>query len=93
MDHWRSRYVNRVLPRTLYLAVRWADVAELWSAYKVVQALARLRFLLAIDVDFARLDRDQGHAQALRRRPRQPPPRVLQAPPPPPLELERGVWV
>ena len=94
MDHWRNHFVNQALPRKVYLAVRWADVAELWIAYKVTQALTRLRFLRAIDVDFARLNRDQELEEAFR--PplnRQAPLLAPHVPPPPPAEQGQGVWV
>ena len=59
MDHWRSRFINRPLTRSIYLAVRWTNLTELWIAYTVRQALSRLRFLRAIEVDFDRVDLEQ----------------------------------
>ena len=101
MEHWLGTFVNRPLPRPLFLAVRWARLAELWAAFEVHRAFARLRFLRVLEVDFDRIDHEQQlcyHAlmdAALR----------LPAPPLRPRPLgpssvdtsasssERGIWV
>ena len=94
MDHWRNHFVNQALPREVYLAVRWADIAELWTADKVTQALTRLRFLRAVEVDFARLNRDQELGQVFRPPLNRQAPRLApHVPPPPPVEQGQGVWV
>ena len=92
MDHWRSGFVNRPLPRPVYLAVRWTDLVELWVALRVRRKFSRLRFLREIDVDFGRLDDEQERRlqlllmrQQARLRPR--------APPPPSEMPGQGVWV
>ena len=101
MDHWRSHFVNRPLPRSLYLSVRWACLTELWVAYNVKQALSRLRFLRTIEVDFDRVDREQElqyqvqvNVVRLGHPPRYQPPRpAAHGPAPLLVEQARGVWV
>ena len=60
MDHWFGQFTNRPLPRPLYVSVRWARLAELWAAYCVRQAFTRIGFLHTIEVDFERIDYEQG---------------------------------
>ena len=90
MNHWRGDFVNRPLPRVLYIAVRWASLMELRIALRVRRELTRLGLLCDVDVDFARSDEDQemDHQQSRRR---------LSLPlggPSPPLMMPRqGVWV
>ena len=91
MNHWRADFVNRPLPRPVYLAVRWADLMELWVALSVRKEMARLRFLREIDVDFGRLnDEQERRLQLLGERRALPP---LHAPPLPAELLQRGIWV
>ena len=59
MFHWRSRFVNRPLPRALFVAVRWASLIELRVALWVRQELTRLGLLWDIGVDFDRIDDEQ----------------------------------
>ena len=92
MDHWRGGLVNRPLPRAVYVAVRWADIMELWIAFSICQELSRLRFLRSIEVDFGRLDREQ-ELRLLQLRMRQRLGPHLRGPPPPLLPLGQGVWV
>ena len=91
MDHWRSDFVNRPLPRPVYLAVRWTDLVELWVALRVRRELSCLRLLLEIDVDFERLDEDQErlHRMLLIEQPRV----QSQAISPPLGSPVQGVWV
>ena len=92
MDHWRSGFVNRPLPRPVYLAVRWADLAELWVALRTRRELTRLRFLREIDVDFGRLNDEQERRLQLLLMRQQA--RLLPRALPLPAELlERGIWV
>ena len=93
MNHWRTAFVNQVLPRAVYLAVRWADITELWVAYSIHRAFARLRFLQSIEVDLVRMDEqhEQGQIPYAFIAPGPP---VATFPAPPPLgEQERGVWI
>ena len=92
MDHWRGGFVNRPLPRAVYVAVRWADIMELLIAFRSCQELSRLRFLCSIDVDFERLDREQ-ELRLLQIRMRQRLGPHVRGPPPPLQPLGQGVWV
>ena len=101
MEHWQSRFVNRPLTRPLYLAVRWARMAELWACYAVRRAFARICFLRVLEVDFDRVDfeqrlRYQALADAslpLRPPPLQRHPLRLASSEAPMLGWERGIWV
>ena len=101
MDHWLRTFVNRPLPRPLFLAVRWARLAELWAAFAVHRAFARLRFLRFLEVDFDRIDHEQQLCyHALMDAALRPPAPPLQPGPLGPSGLaastsssERGVWV
>ena len=101
MEHWLGAFVNRPLPRPLFLAVRWARLAELWAAFEVRRAFARLRFLRILEVDFDRVDleqqlRYQALMDATLRLPSPPlrprPLRRSSAEGPMPSS-ERGIWV
>ena len=101
MEHWQNRFFNRPLTRPIFLAVRWARVTELWASYCVRQALMRLHFLRAIEVDFDRIDLEQRlRYQALMDAslPFQPPqlqrnPLRITGTEAPMLGWERGIWV
>ena len=93
MNHWRTAFVNQVLPRAVYLAVRWADMMELWMAYNIARGLARLRFLHRIEVDLVRMDEQLEQDWAPHAFLARGPLAVMHPAPPPPEEQEQGVWV
>ena len=101
MDHWIRHFTNRPLPRPLFVSVRWARLTELWASYCVRQAFSRIGFLHAIEVDFERIDYEQGRwyqtlVDAPRTRylslpqPRSVPPAGLV---PAAVDSGRGIWV
>ena len=101
MDHWLRNFVNRPLPRPLFVAVRWARLAELWAAFAVHRAFARLRFLCVLEVDFERIDHEQQlRYLALMDEALRPPAPPLRPEPSGPSgsaaswpSSERGIWV
>ena len=90
MNHWRGDFVNRPLPRALYVAVRWASLMELSIALRVRRELTRLGLLCDVDVDFARIDEEQEMDYWRSRRL----PSLSLSGPSPSLRMPRqGVWV
>ena len=92
MDHWRGGFDGRPLTRAVYVAVRWANIMELWIAYRSCQERLRLCFLRSINVSLELLGREQ-RIRPLQLRTQQRLGPLDDVPPPPRQPHGQGVWV
>ena len=60
MEHWKQGYVNRILERGVFLAVRWAQLVELLLARRARHCMAEQRFLVDIERAWCSSD-EEGH--------------------------------